>query len=145
MIPIYEVRKIRWVKETKQNTCEHAKQVLSLAHKELNGLDRERLLAFYLNGQNKVVGIETIGIGFDSGVATRIPCIFRGAVISGATSIILVHNHPGGTTEPSEQDEKLRQTVFDAGTILDCPLVDFIIVTNDIKKYWSWYERSNGN
>jgi DNA repair protein RadC len=56
--------------------------------------------------------------------------IFRIALECNATSIIVGHNHPSGEVEPSAQDDQLTWRLRNAGKMLDCTLLDHIIVTN---------------
>jgi DNA repair protein RadC len=54
--------------------------------------------------------------------------------------MILVHNHPSGSTNPSEQDIKLTRKLFAAGEMLDLPVLDHLIFTDN--NYYSF--RDNG-
>ena len=54
--------------------------------------------------------------------------VFRPAVGAGAKYIILVHNHPSGDPNPSEQDILLSQKLFMSGKILDIEVLDHIII-----------------
>ena len=57
-----------------------------------------------------------------------------------AANVILVHNHPGGATTPSHNDNALTTRVKDALELIDVPVVDHIIVAAD--KYYSYAQRS---
>ena len=48
-----------------------------------------------------------------------------------ATSIILVHNHPSGTRNPSRQDISLTKKAIEAGKIMEIELVDHLIITRE--------------
>ena len=56
--------------------------------------------------------------------------IFKDAIKSNASKIILVHNHPSGQVEPSEADVALTERVKVAGELLSIELVDHIIIGN---------------
>lgn len=62
--------------------------------------------------------------------------IFQVALKSNASSIILAHNHPSGNLQPSEADIKLTRKIKDAGTNLDLPVIDHIILTSE--SYYSF-------
>src|SRR5688572_18125864 len=72
-----------------------------LAMSLIGNCDREHLIALYLDAQNNVVGVETIAIGQLEGVAVHPREVFRGAILAGALSIVLAHNHPSGNPTPS--------------------------------------------
>lgn len=57
--------------------------------------------------------------------------IFAGALLSNAHSIIVSHNHPSGELIPSPQDISLTEKIVKAGKVLDIPVMDHIIVTNN--------------
>jgi len=62
--------------------------------------------------------------------------IFRTAVRSNATAIILVHNHPSGDPTPSEEDKRATQVINNAGEILGIRLMDHLIVGRE--SYYSF-------
>lgn len=54
--------------------------------------------------------------------------VFAPALRARAASIIVVHNHPSGDPEPSEEDEGLTLRLIDSGQLLGIPLLDHVIV-----------------
>ena len=54
--------------------------------------------------------------------------IFRPAIAKGAYAIAVVHNHPSGDPSPSEADRRLTRRLAEAGTLMQIPLVDHVIV-----------------
>jgi DNA repair protein RadC len=65
---------------------------------------------------------------------------FRRAVLAGAASIIIAHNHPSGEADPSDEDMKVTRVMLDAGNILGITMLDHIIFTTD--NYYSF--KNNG-
>lgn len=57
--------------------------------------------------------------------------IFRRAIEDNAVSIILVHNHPSGSTEPSQEDINMTENIEHGGKILGINIHDHIIVAGD--------------
>lgn len=72
--------------------------------------------------------------------------VFREAILSNASSIVVVHNHPSGDTTPSKQDRELTRALADAGDALLIPLIDHVIIGAESAAgtlpYYSF--RSNG-
>jgi len=62
--------------------------------------------------------------------------VLKNALQLGAVGIILVHNHPSGTLQPSLADKQLTQKVKTAGESLDIKVLDHIIITE--KAYFSF-------
>ena len=96
----------------------------------------EMFFVLLLNRSNKVIGVNKISEGGIAGTVADPKLIFQTALITHASSIILSHNHPSGSTEPSEADIKLTRKINEAGTFLDLPVLDHLILTDE--KYFSF-------
>ncbi len=70
-------------------------------------------------------------IGGIAATVVDIRVIFAAALLSGASAIILAHNHPSGNLEPSFDDKKVTKKLVEAGKALDIKVFDHIIVTAD--------------
>ena len=66
--------------------------------------------------------------------------VFKYAVKYSAYSIILVHNHPSGDPQPSEQDIDVTQRFKEAGELLRIEVLDHVIIADE--KYLSIKEYS---
>jgi DNA repair protein RadC len=92
----------------------------------------ECLLVIYLSGACGILGAEIVSRGGVAGTAVRPAEIFRGAVIAGASSVALAHNHPSGDATPSREDVAMTRAAIAAGTVLGIPVVDHVIVARDV-------------
>ncbi|WP_373523796.1 RadC family protein [Aquiflexum sp.] len=91
----------------------------------------EQFKVMVLNKANRVIGVLLLGTGSVAGVTVDVKLIMFTAMKSNASGIIISHNHPSGNLMPSNQDKLLTQKVKEAGNILDLPLLDHIIVTQE--------------
>ena len=57
--------------------------------------------------------------------------VFKPAIVKGAVSIILVHNHPSGDPTPSKEDIEVTARMVQVGKVMDIPVFDHIIVGGD--------------
>jgi len=57
--------------------------------------------------------------------------IFKPAIEKLASAIVLCHNHPSGNKNPSEQDKQLTKKVVQSGVMLDIPVIDHVIFTDE--------------
>ncbi|HHU00336.1 MAG TPA: hypothetical protein GXZ84_03955, partial [Bacteroidales bacterium] len=57
-----------------------------------------------------------------------------------ASSLILVHNHPSGNIRPSDADIRITEKLRDAGKIMEVPVIDHIIVTDN--SYFSFADEN---
>lgn len=92
---------------------------------------QEHLLALYLNVRNALLGYRTLFIGTVDRSVIHPREIFKQALLHSASKIILVHNHPGGSTEPSIADCDVTRLIADAGFVMGIEIVDHLIVTID--------------
>ncbi|MDT8392568.1 MAG: DNA repair protein RadC [Bacteroidales bacterium] len=91
----------------------------------------EEFWILLLNRGNKILSSICISQGGLSGTVADPKKIFKMALEQYASSIVLCHNHPSGNISPSESDIRLTQKLKKAGTFLDLPVIDHIILGED--------------
>ncbi|HSA25675.1 MAG TPA: JAB domain-containing protein [Phycisphaerae bacterium] len=89
----------------------------------LEQYDRERLIRLDLDNRNRVIGEEVVSIGTVDSALIHPREVFKGAILSGAVRIIVLHNHPGGCPLPSAEDEEVNDKLKQAGEILGIPII----------------------
>jgi DNA repair protein RadC len=99
--------------------------------KEIQDLDREIFFVLTLNANNQLINIHIVSIGILNSALVHSREVFRPAIIDNAYSIILVHNHPSGNPEPSEEDTKITKELKNAGEIIGIKILDHIIIGNN--------------
>jgi DNA repair protein RadC len=65
--------------------------------------------------------------------------IFKAAIENCSASVILMHNHPSGNPEPSNEDISITKKLVEAGKMLDIPVFDHIILAGN--NYTSFVEK----
>ena len=100
----------------------------SLIKPYLADLIREEFWVFHLNRASTVVLAEKLSIGGVSGTTVDIRLLYKSALESLTSSIILAHNHPSDQMRPSRSDIELTRQVVKAGKIFDIDVVDHLIV-----------------
>lgn len=104
----------------------------AMAHlQELRTAKREHFVALYLNARNQLVHKEIISIGTLNTSLAHPREVFKPAVDCLAASIIVAHNHPSGSLDPSSDDIEITKQLIHAGKILDISILNHIIVTKD--------------
>jgi DNA repair protein RadC len=111
-------------------TIRTAKEVFEYA-KDMRELSKEHLRGIYLNAHYKVIRDETISIGTVDANIIHPREVFKPALEYSAAAVILVHNHPSGSVEPSGSDCEVTEQLIAAGAILGIDLIDHVIVTKD--------------
>jgi DNA repair protein RadC len=94
----------------------------------VGALQHEECWALYLASSGRV--IERMRVSQGGVQATVVDCklILKRAIELLATQIVLVHNHPSGSAEPSRQDLELTERVASAAALLDIRLLDHVII-----------------
>ena len=103
------------------------------AHLEKYG--RERLIRLDLDNRNRVIGEETVSVGTAGASLVSPGEVFKGALLNGATRVMILHNHPSGDPMPSSEDKVVEEKLREAGELLAVPVVDFLIIG---EKGWYW-------
>lgn len=102
----------------------------------------ERVWQICLDTKNHPVAFFEVSHGtIDASVVTPAG-IYRRALLSSAASIIIAHNHPSGSLEPSAEDLRITKAVSEAGKILGLHLRDHVIIGKR-GGYYSFLEHNN--
>ena len=91
----------------------------------------ESLVVICLGPRGAVLSTTIVSSGGTCGTTCTPADVFRLALLCGASSVILAHNHPSGDPTPSADDVSTTRKLVEAGRILGVPVVDHIVVTDD--------------
>lgn len=105
--------------------------VFELMQPLLVDLPHEEFWLLMLSRGNMVVKKQLISRGGIAGTVVDTRIIFKTAVENYASSIIICHNHPSGNLQPSVEDIRITKQVKDAGKIMELPLLDHLIITDN--------------
>jgi DNA repair protein RadC len=93
--------------------------------------DKEHFWTVGLNTRNVVKYIDLTSLGTLNASLVHPREVFRLAVMQGIASIIIGHNHPSGSTEPSEEDLRITRRLVEAGKILGIEILDHVIIADN--------------
>ncbi|MFI2741230.1 DNA repair protein RadC [Zhouia sp. PK063] len=110
--------------------------VFELMQPIIGELPHEEFWIVYLNNSNKVIQQNQLSKGGITGTLVDVRLVLKQALQLNATAIILVHNHPSGTLQPSEADKQITRKLKTASENLDIKVLDHLIVT--AKSYFSF-------
>lgn len=96
---------------------------------QLGSLPVEHCLALYLNTQFQLITAEEVSRGTLNQASVYPREIARAALRHHAAALILAHNHPSGTTTPSQADLRLTQHLKQALALIDVQLLDHLVIT----------------
>jgi len=101
-------------------------------------LKKEIFFILILNSANFLIHDVQISEGILNSSLVHPREVFKSAILESAASIVLLHNHPSGEAEPSQEDKTITRRLMEAGKLLDIPVLDHIIIGH--KKYFSFRE-----
>jgi len=123
-------RRLASFKEELRPVIEGPEDVYKIVGPEMQALKQECVKVLLLDSRNRLIKVETVSLGTLNENVIHPREVFRPAIENNAASIILVHNHPSGDAEPSEEDIFLTRDVIKAGRLLDIKLNDHLIIGN---------------
>lgn len=101
------------------------KDYLSL---QLAALDHEAFAVLFLDVKHRLLRFETLFRGTLSQTAVHPREVVKRALALNASAVVLAHNHPSGTAEPSRADELLTAALRQALALVDVRVIDHVIV-----------------
>lgn len=103
--------------------------------REIGYSKKELLRGLYLNSRYQVINDEVISVGTLTSNLVHPREVFQPAIEHSAVAVIIGHNHPSGSLEPTNADIIVTEQLLQAGKILGIELLDHLIVAG--QKYIS--------
>lgn len=103
-------------------------------------IDQEHFMVLSLNAKNALIAHDTLFIGTLSYSIVHPREVFKCIVGHSACSFIMVHNHPSGNPQPSEDDYEITKKLYDLSLTMGIPLLDHIIIGKE--RYYSFKENN---
>jgi len=102
--------------------------LLDYLRADLASLTIERVRILHLNARNMLIRDELMAEGSIDQAVVHVREVIRRAIDLGSAAIILVHNHPSGSPEPSRADIQITNRIAEAGRLLGIVVHDHVIV-----------------
>ena len=113
-----------------------SQEVFSMMQPLMGSLDHEEFWVLYLNNSNEVLSKHQLSKGGITATLVDVRLLFKKAIEMSAVAIVICHNHPSGTLNPSREDKQITKKIKDGGLSLDIKLLDHLIITE--KSYFSF-------
>lgn len=97
----------------------------------IGNADREMFVVMVLSAKHIVNAINTVSLGILDASIVHPREVFKPAILSNASSVIVGHNHPSGDPEPSPEDVAVTRRLVDAGKILGIDVLDHIVIGDE--------------
>jgi len=113
-----------------------AQEIFDYLYHSMRDLKKEVFKVIYLSSQNQIIEIADLAEGTVDSSFVFPRQVTEGAIKHNAASLILVHNHPAGNSEPSKSDRDLTRDLVYAGSIMRIRVLDHIIIGDN--RYFSF-------
>lgn len=85
----------------------------------------------YLNQAHRVKEFSVIHVGGITGTTVDVRMVIKKALERDAVKLILCHNHPSGSLQPSDADKSITSRIIEAAQQLDMEVLDHLIISDD--------------
>ena len=115
----------------KTNIIRNPNDLFEYLNASMSNLTREEFRLLHLNRSKYLIGEETLFTGTvdESAVYTRV--VVESALRKKASALILVHNHPTGPAQASNEDIDLTRALVNACRTVHIPVLDHVIIAQD--------------
>ena len=125
-------RRVEVAEAAQQDVVKSDSDVVRIMEPLLAGLPHEECWALYLASSGKVIERQRISQGGVQATVVDSKIILKRAIELLAVQIVLVHNHPSGSAEPSRQDIELTERIQQGARLLDMHLLDHVIIAKGV-------------
>ena len=139
LIASLELGKRCLTKDVSKIKIDNNKIIYDLFKYEFINCYQEKFIALFLDIKNNLIDYNVIFMGTVSSSIIHPREIFKLAFKYSASSIIIVHNHPSGDSNPSNEDIIITDKLFEIGKIMSIPILDHVII--GYKNYYSFYDK----
>ena len=129
-VPVYRVALVRepTVVESPSACVRKSSEAAELLRPLFTGLDREHFVVLMLDAQHRPIGVNVVSIGSLTASVVHARETFKPAILCNSAALILAHNHPSNSVDPSPEDIELSRRLREAGEILGIRVLDSIII-----------------
>lgn len=124
-----------------KHVCNSSEVIYEYLKPRIGNLDHEESHVLLLNQRMQLLKFVCIGKGGLSNTVVDIRLILKEALLANAVAIVLAHNHPSGSLNPSIDDNRITSSLKKACETMNIRLIDHLIVTNN--GYYSYCDEGN--
>ncbi|MCL6600074.1 MAG: DNA repair protein RadC [Alicyclobacillus macrosporangiidus] len=128
-----ELVKERTFKYEGSRQVRSAEDAAAILRQYIGPADREMFIVLVLSVKQNVNAIHTVSVGILDASVVHPREVFKPAILSNASAVIVGHNHPSGDPEPSPEDVSVTRRLVEAGKILGIDVIDHIVIGDDGK------------
>lgn len=129
-VPVYGVQLVQTgqIPWNKRAIVSSPRALVDLMETHLIGVDREHFALVLLDIKNRLIGVHAVSVGDLCSSLAHPREVFKPALLSNAASVLLFHNHPSGSPEPSPEDIAITKRLGEAGSLIGVCVLDHVIL-----------------
>ena len=108
-----------------------AQQAAPIFCQEIGALNIEHVAMLSLDNANRVINYFTVSMGEIDSVKVSLAQMFKSALLSNASKIVIAHNHPSGVLEVNSKDIEMTKKIGFFANSFSIELIDSLVVTAD--------------
>ena len=114
--------------------------------RDVADLAQEAFWTVTLNTKNKIINRHMVSLGVVDATIVHPREVIRPAIQDSARALVIVHNHPGGNVEPSDQDIAVSHQIYWVARLIEIELLDSVIIARRGKRGMRHYSlRESGH
>ncbi len=140
-LDVVSVRLVRDAPVFSEQKIINPESAIAVVGELLCEMDREVVCIINLKSDGTPINCNFASMGVINQAIIEPREIFKSAILSNAASMIMVHNHPSGSLEPSKEDTMITDRILKLSALMGIPLMDHVIVGGDNRGYFSFREK----
>ena len=136
LLAAFELGRRKSQTDLKQRVLKSSNAFAAYLRPKMKDKKFEEFRVIYLNKSCHLLGERVVGKGGATSVSVDPKIVLKEALKFNATCMVLSHNHPSGNPTPSREDHALTLRVVHAADLLDCKVLDHIIIARE--KHYSY-------
>lgn len=126
----FELGRRAAVAEGEEQRCiRDCRDIVNIFTPLLGNLPHEEMWVLFLSSSNRIIERRRVSVGGSTSLIADCKLIIKRALEQVAQSIIVVHNHPSGNPQPSEQDKEFTTRLRSCAELFDIALLDHVVVS----------------
>lgn len=129
-------KRMLYEKAMHEDVIQQPEHIVQWLQKEIGPCSQEKFLAIYLDNSHHIISCQTMFVGTINMSHVYPRDILREAIKQSAVSMIIVHNHPSGSLEPSQADLQVTSLMIRTASLMGLKIDDHLIITQN--RYFSF-------
>lgn len=97
--------------------------------------DHEVFVGLFLNNRHQIISCDELSHGTIDAASIHVREVVKAALLHNAVAVVFAHNHPSGTSEPSQSDKKITDRLKEALALIDVRVLDHFVIGESVVSF----------